>query len=46
MERSAAHIAFAYLRHWLLKEDRYSQQSPFIFSVYQGVLEMKQSQNP
>jgi len=31
--------AFAFLKHWLLKEDQYSQQSPFIFSVYQGALD-------
>jgi len=43
MERNAAHIAFAYLKHWLLKEDRYSQQSPFIFSVYQGALDLNET---
>ena len=46
MERNAAHIAFAYLRHWLLKEDRYSQQSPFIFSVYQGALDLLKKEKP
>ena len=46
MGRNAGHIAFAYLKHWLLKEDRYSQQSPFIFSVYQGALDLLKKENP
>lgn len=27
----------AYLKYWLRKEDHYSQQSPFLFSIYQGL---------
>jgi hypothetical protein len=46
MGRNAGHIAFAYLKHWLLKEDSYSQQSPFIFSVYQGALDLLKKENP
>jgi hypothetical protein len=46
MERNAAQMVFAYLRHWLLKEDRYSQQSPFIFSVYQGALDLLKKEKP
>jgi len=46
MERNAAHMVFAYLRHWFLKEDRYSQQSPFIFSVYQGALDLLKKEKP
>lgn len=46
MERNAAHIAFAYIKHWLLKEDRYSQQSPFIFSMYQGALDFLKKEKP
>lgn len=47
MERNAAgYIAFAYLKHWLLKEDRYSQQSPFIFSMYQGALDLLKKEKP
>lgn len=46
MGRNTCHIAFAYLKHWLLKEDRYSQQSPFIFSVYQGALELLKEEKP
>jgi len=40
------YLAFAYLKHWLLKEDRYSQQSPFIFSVYQGALDLLKKEKP
>lgn len=32
--------AKSYLKHWLLKMDRYSLQSPYIFSVYQGALDL------
>lgn len=39
MKRDTRLMAYAYLKHWLLKEDKYSQQSPFIFSVYQGALD-------
>lgn len=46
MRRNVLHFAFAYLKHWLLKEDRYSQQSPFIFSVYQGALDCLKKQTP
>jgi hypothetical protein len=46
MGRNASHIAFANLKHWLLKEDSYSQQSPFIFSVYQGALDLLKKENP
>jgi len=38
MGRNSLAIAFAYFQHWLRKEDLYSQQSPFIFSHYQGLL--------
>lgn len=46
MRQSTLHFAFAYVKHWLLKEDRYSQQSPFIFSVYQGVMDCLKKENP
>ena len=46
MRRNVLHFAFAYLKHWLLKEDRYSQQSPFIFSVYQGALDLLKKEKP
>ena len=38
MRRNSFAIAFAYFEHWLRKEDLYSQQSPFIFSLLQGTL--------
>jgi hypothetical protein len=38
MHRSSFAIASAYFEHWLRKEDLYSQQSPFIFSLFQGAL--------
>jgi hypothetical protein len=38
MRRNSFAIAFAYFEHWLRKEDLYSQQSPFIFSLLQGAL--------
>jgi hypothetical protein len=38
MERSSLAIAYSYFKHWLRKEDLYSQQSPFIFAQYQGLL--------
>lgn len=28
------HSAYSFLKYWILKEDRYSQQSPFVFSLY------------
>jgi len=46
MRRNVLHFAFAYLKHWLLKEDRYSQQSPFIFSIYQGALDCLTKETP
>lgn len=30
---------WAFLRYWLKKEDQYSQQSPFIFSIYSGLIQ-------
>jgi hypothetical protein len=38
MPRNSLAIAYAYFQHWLRREDLYSQQSPFIFSLYQGLL--------
>jgi len=38
MLRNSVGLAFAYFRHWLQKEDLYSQQSPFIFSRYQDLI--------
>ena len=38
MHRNSFAIASAYFEHWLRKEDLYSQQSPFIFSLFQGAL--------
>ena len=38
--------ACAYWRHWLVKEDRYSQQSPFVYSIYQGALEAAKNEKP
>jgi hypothetical protein len=38
MRRNSFAIAFAFFEHWLRKEDLYSQQSPFIFSLLQGVV--------
>ncbi|GMQ29407.1 class I SAM-dependent methyltransferase [Algoriphagus confluentis] len=35
----------AYLRYWLRKEDQYSQQSPFLFKIYQGLVDYL-SKNP
>lgn len=29
---------FAYLKYWLIKEDQYSVQSPFVFDLYNGLL--------
>jgi predicted O-methyltransferase YrrM len=31
------HSAFSFFEYWLLKEDRYSQHSPFIFTLYGGL---------
>ena len=38
MPRNSVGLAFAYFQHWLRKEDLYSQQSPFIFSLYQDLI--------
>ncbi len=46
MRGKIRNTAFAYLKHWLLKEDQYSQQSPFIFSVYQGALDCLKNGTP
>lgn len=46
MHRNALDIAYAQMKHWLLKEDRYSQQSPFIFSIYQGALDCLKKEKP
>lgn len=35
----------AYVRYWLRKEDQYSQQSPFLFKIYQGLRDYLQ-ENP
>jgi hypothetical protein len=35
---------FAWLNYWLYQETLYSQQSPFIFSLYQGLLKYLDSQ--
>ena len=39
MARGTAALAYSYFLYWLKKEDLYSQQSPFIFSLYQGLVE-------
>lgn len=46
MKRSAVFVFSAYLWHWLVKEDRHSQQSPFIFNLYQGALDLLKKENP
>lgn len=46
MPKTPLFTGLRYLKHWLLKEDRYSLQSPFIFSVYQGGLDLLKKQNP
>lgn len=33
------HLFIAYLNYWLLKEDQYSQHSPFVFSFYRDLLQ-------
>ena len=38
MLRGTAALAYSYFLHWLKKEDLYSQQSPFVFSLYQGLV--------
>ena len=38
MVRGTAAIAYSYFLHWLQKEDLYSQQSPFVFALYQGLI--------
>ena len=43
--RSFLFSLLSYLRYWLKKEDQYSQQSPFLFSIYQGLLKyLKENQ--
>jgi predicted O-methyltransferase YrrM len=32
--KKIVHSAFSFFKYWILKEDRYSQQSPFVFSLY------------
>ncbi len=46
MRGKKRNTTFAYLKHWLLKEDQYSQQSPFIYSVYQGALDFLKKETP
>ena len=46
MLQNSLAIAIAYFQHWLRKEDLYSQQSPFIFSLYQGLLAHLKSPQP
>lgn len=38
MGRGTAALAYSYFLHWLNKEDLYSQQSPFVFTLYQGLV--------
>ena len=38
MLRGTAALAYSYFLHWLKKEDLYSQQSPFVFTLYQGLV--------
>jgi len=38
MLRGTADLAYSYFLHWLKKEDLYSQQSPFVFTFYQGLV--------
>jgi len=38
MDRGTAALAYSYFLHWLKKEDLYSQQSPFVFTLYQGLV--------
>jgi predicted O-methyltransferase YrrM len=38
MLRGTAALAYSYFLHWLKKEDLYSQQSPFVFTIYQGLV--------
>lgn len=38
MGRGTAALAYSYFLHWLHKEDLYSQQSPFVFTLYQGLV--------
>uniref|UniRef100_UPI004047DA64 hypothetical protein n=1 Tax=Algoriphagus sp. TaxID=1872435 RepID=UPI004047DA64 len=40
MPKNPLFTARSYLKHWLLKMDRYSLQSPYIFSVYQGAIDL------
>ena len=38
MLRGTAALAYSYFLYWLKKEDLYSQQSPFVFTLYQGLV--------
>jgi predicted O-methyltransferase YrrM len=33
------HLIFAYIQYWLIKEDQYSQHSPFVFKTYKSLLD-------
>ena len=39
MLRGTAALAYSYFLYWLKKEDLYSQQSPFVFTLYQGLVQ-------
>lgn len=44
--RDSFFAAAAYIKYWLLKEDQFSQQSPFVFRVYSDLLRfLSQSKN-
>jgi predicted O-methyltransferase YrrM len=45
MDRGTAALAYSYFLHWLKKEDLYSQQSPFVFNLYQGLVEQLASKS-
>lgn len=38
MFRGTAALAYSYLLHWLKQEDLYSQQSPFVYHCYLGLV--------
>lgn len=38
MFRGTASLAYSYLLHWLKQEDLYSQQSPFVYQCYLGLV--------
>ncbi|WPR75875.1 class I SAM-dependent methyltransferase [Algoriphagus sp. NG3] len=40
---SKVHPLLSYLRYWLVKEDKYSLQSPFLFSIHQNLLSFIQA---